>query len=129
MQRLSAALAIARAEGRHEDALALMRSAAELEAATDKANITPAAVAPATELLGDMLLEQGQPAPALAAYERSLATDPNRYRAVAGAARAAEQAGNTSKARLYYQQLQNLCADGDGDRPELAAAQRYLATN
>jgi hypothetical protein len=127
VQRRSVGAAIAWAEGRHEDALALMRSAAELEAATDKANATPGAVVPANELLGDMLLDQGQPSLALAAYERSLATDPNRYRGIAGAARAAQQAGDLGKARIYYQELEQVCSSADSDRPELAVARQYLA--
>ncbi|HJS87759.1 MAG TPA: hypothetical protein VJ779_20085 [Acetobacteraceae bacterium] len=127
VQRRSIAAAIARAEGRREDALALMRSAAELEAVADKAPATPGAVAPARELLGDMLFDMGQPAQALAEYERSLATAPNRYRGLAGAARAAQQVGDAEKARTYYQQLVRLCPSAESDRPELAAARQYLA--
>jgi hypothetical protein len=88
VQRRSVSAALAQAEGRNEEALALMRLAAELEGVSDKNNVTPGSVAPARELLGDMLVAMGQPALALAEYERSLGTDPNRYRALAGAAHA-----------------------------------------
>ena len=71
---------IALAEGRNEEALALMREAAELEAATEKAPVTPGPIAPARELLGEMLLALEQPAEALAEFEASLLNEPNRFR-------------------------------------------------
>src|SRR5438128_9493265 len=56
IQRRAAAAWTARAEGKTDDALALMRSAAELEATTEKHNISPGPIVLARELLGDMLL-------------------------------------------------------------------------
>ncbi len=129
VQRRSVSAALAEAEGRNGDALSLMRSAADLEAVSDKNNVTPGSIAPARELLGDMLLDMGQPALALTEYERSLGTDPNRYRAIAGAARAAAQAGDTAKAKNYYRSLQQLCASADTVRPEIASAKQYLTTD
>src|SRR5437016_13330539 len=64
IQRRAAAAWTARAEGKTDDALALMRSAAELEATTEKHNISPGPIVLARELLGDMLLEMQQPAKA-----------------------------------------------------------------
>lgn len=128
VERQAAAADVARAEHNDDEALTLMRSAADLESSRDKTNVSPGAIAPARELLGDMLLELGQPAAALAEYERSLTTERNRYRGIAGAARAAQQAGDAAKARSYYQQLVQLCSAGDGDRPELAVAKQYLAS-
>jgi hypothetical protein len=129
VERQAAAAAVAHAEHKDDEALALMRSAADLEGSRDKTNVTPGAIAPARELLADMLLELGQPAAALAEYERTLTTERNRYRSIAGAARAAQQAGDAVKARSYYQQLVQLCAAGESDRPELAAAKQYLASD
>ena len=63
-QRASAAWAL-HAEGKGDEALAMMRAAAELEESTEKHNITPGPIALARELLGDMLLELRQPAQAL----------------------------------------------------------------
>jgi tetratricopeptide (TPR) repeat protein len=118
---------IALAENRHDDALQLMRAAADAEEASDKHPVTPGNVVPSRELLGDMLLAMKQPVPALGEFERSLKRDPNRLRGTYGAARAAEIAGNKEAARDYYAKLQKLTAERDSDRPEFAHAQAYLA--
>ena len=78
IQRREAAAWIAQAEGKKDEALALMSSAVELEASTDKHPVTPGPVLPARELLGDLLMENGRPAEARAAYEASLAVAPKR---------------------------------------------------
>lgn len=80
--------------GKQESSVALMREAAELEESTPKHAVTPAPTLPAEELLGDLLIEQKQPAAALAAYQRSLKLYPNRLNSLLGAARAARAAGN-----------------------------------
>jgi tetratricopeptide (TPR) repeat protein len=114
------------AEGRNEEALALMRQAVELEAATEKHPVTPGPLAPAQELLGEMLLELEQPAEALAAYVASHEVEPNRFRGLYGAARAAELAGDTEQAQTFYEQVVALAATADSERPELAAAKTFL---
>ncbi|MBV9248490.1 MAG: hypothetical protein JO227_04495, partial [Acetobacteraceae bacterium] len=129
VQRRTAAAAIADAQGGSEEALSLMRSAADLESSTEKHPVTPAPIALARELLGDMMLAMNQPALALAEYQTTLRTDPNRYRSVAGAAEAAQQAGDAAGAKQYYSQLLQICAAADGDRPEIAAARKALAAN
>jgi tetratricopeptide (TPR) repeat protein len=118
---------IALAEKRSDEALQLMREAAQAEEASDKSPVTPGNVVPSRELLGEMLLALNQPAPALAEFERSLKRDPNRFRGIYGAARAAEAAGNAKAAREYYAKLQALSADRDAERPELARAKAFLA--
>src|SRR6267378_140085 len=55
IQRRAAAAWTARAEGKTDDALALMRLSSELEATTEKHNISPGPIVLARELLGDML--------------------------------------------------------------------------
>jgi hypothetical protein len=124
--RAASALA-AYAEGNKPEALTLMREAAELEAASEKHSVTPGYLVPVRELLGDLLLDMGQGAAALAAYETSHKVEPNRFRGIAGAARAAELAGEPMKARAYYRELVKLAAKSDGSRPELKQAQAYLA--
>jgi tetratricopeptide (TPR) repeat protein len=74
-----------------QSSAALMREAAEIEAATPKHAVTPAPTLPAYELLGDLLMEQKRPAEALAAYKRSLELYPRRLNSVRGAARAARR--------------------------------------
>ena len=103
-----------------------MRSAADLEDASDKHPVTPGSIVPARELLGDMLLEANQPAEALAEYEHSLNSVPNRFHGLAGAATAAERAGDAAKAKLYREKLVQVAA-ADSDRPELLTAKRFLA--
>lgn len=96
------------AEGRHAEALAAMTNAAEAEDQTEKGTVTPGPLAPARELLGTMLLEHGAYADALAAFEATLKKEPNRLRATAGAARAAEKAGDPARARAYNARLLKL---------------------
>jgi hypothetical protein len=77
------------------------------------------------ELLGDMLLELGQAAEARREYEATLKKEPNRFRAVSGAARAAAAAGDRAAARRYDAQLLTICERGDRPgRPELVAARQ-----
>ena len=93
IQRQNAAAWIAFAEGRKDEGLKLMRAAADAEDATDKSAISPGPIAPARELLGDMLLEAGNAKDALTAFEATMQKEPNRFRGAFGAARAAEAAG------------------------------------
>jgi hypothetical protein len=126
IQRRGATAWLAMAEHRDADALAEMRAAAERENATEKNAMTPGPLAPAGELLGEMLLELKRPADALKEFEATLGKEPNRFRAVAGAARAASLIGNRTLARKYYQQLLKICAKGDKPgRPDLESARRY----
>ena len=111
------------AEGRPADALVLMREAADTEDATDKSAVTPGPIKPARELLGDMLLQLNQPAEALAAFEATLQKEPNRFRAMYGAARAATAAGERQKASGYYAGLLQISRGADEPgRQELAEA-------
>ncbi len=127
IQRRAAAAHLALAEGKKEDALALARSAADLEDSTDKHAVTPGAILPAREMLADMLIELGQPKQALAEYEASLATAPGRFQGLLGAARAAGRAGEAEKARRYYENVAALCEGSDGSRPELLEVKAKLA--
>jgi hypothetical protein len=125
IQRRAATAWLAFAERREADALTAMRAAAALEDGTEKAAVTPGPLAPARELLGEMLLALKQPAEARKEFEATLAKEPNRFRAVAGAARAASMSGDRAAARQYYAQLLKICerADSPG-RPELAEAKK-----
>jgi peptidoglycan/xylan/chitin deacetylase (PgdA/CDA1 family) len=115
------------AAGNRERGLSELRAAAEREAATEKNAITPGPLAPARELLGEMLLMAGRPVEALAAFEATLLKEPNRFRAVAGAARAAAAAGDQANARKYYAALLELgeAADRPG-RPEQVEAAKMV---
>ena len=104
-----------------------MRAAADLEDGSEKHVAMENRLYPMRELLGDMLLEQGQPAAALKEYEVSLKNAPNRLRGYYGAAKAAEAAGEKKKASGYFAQLAKLTRTADGDRAELREMKQDLA--
>ena len=119
---------VARAEGQDEEALKLIRSAADLEDSMDKHPVTPAPITPARELVGEMLLELGNPAQALKEFEASHRVEPNRFRGLYGAAKAAQMAGDREKASQYYAKLLTLCGNVHTDRPEIKEAKAFLST-
>ena len=118
------------AEGQANDALALMRLAADREDQTEKSGISPGPIAPARELLGEMLLEAGRREAALEAFEATAREEPGRFRGLYGAARAAQLAGNRPLAEQYYSTLLEVAAKAAADgRPELSEARTFLASN
>ena len=117
----------ARAEGKNYEALALMRRAADREDATTKHPATPGAIQPAREMLAELLLELGQPARAVTEFEASQKIEPNRLHGLAGAARAAEAAGDRAKAD--YTRLIELTKSADSERPEIVRAKAFVAAN
>ena len=125
IQRRGAAAWLALAEGRQEEALKMMREAADLEDATEKAAVTPGPIKPARELLGEMLLQVKRPAEALAEFETAMKKEPNRFRALYGAAQAAAAAGQRQKAGTYYASLVKIAKSADQPgRSELAQARQ-----
>jgi hypothetical protein len=108
IQQLSAQACLDHAQHRDDAALASMRSAAEREDATEKSAVTPGPLAPARELLGDLLMDLKQPADALVEYRRALVNEPNRYRSVNGARRAALALGDREAAEAYAAQLRRI---------------------
>ena len=124
VERREVAAWIAEKWGMGADAIATMRSAAELEESMDKSGVTPGVVTPAREMLAEMLALEKQPAAALAEYEAVLATAPNRFNALYGAASAADAAGNSTRANVYYKRLSEI-AVGE-ERPELVTARKRL---
>jgi hypothetical protein len=125
-QRMAVAAWVAHAEGRHAEAVALARAAADKEEQVEKHPVTPGPLIPARELLGDLLLVHKQPVDALAAYEKTLEREPNRARTMAGAMRAAEAARQPAVAVKYATALVALM-DRASRRPELQAANRVVA--
>jgi tetratricopeptide (TPR) repeat protein len=116
----------ARSEGRSDEALRLMRAAADLEDSTEKHVAMENRLFPMREMLGDLLLETSQPALALQAYETSLHSAPNRLRGYYGAAKAAKATGDSAKAREYFQKLASLGKNADPDRVEVQEAKAFL---
>jgi tetratricopeptide (TPR) repeat protein len=117
------------AEGKYEEALKLMSAAADAEDKTNLHPVMPGRVAPARELYGDMLVERGLATQAFAAYQLAEASQPGRYRTLAGAAKAAEKLGDKLNAKAYYEKLIALAAGPDVSRPELVTARAFVASN
>jgi Tfp pilus assembly protein PilF len=117
------------AEDKHDNALEMMRAAADAEDRTEKATVTPGPPLPARELYGTMLLERGLARDALTAFESTLEKEPHRLGATIGAAKAADRAGDAAKAKRYYKAAVALSENADPVRPEIAAARAFLAKN
>jgi hypothetical protein len=130
IQRLEVVAWLALAEDKSEDALAGMRAAADLEDKTEKSAVTPGPLAPARELLGEMLLEMKRPSDALKEFEATMVKEPNRFRTIYGAAEAAKRSGDRQAARIYFQKLVKVSEHADpSTRPELAEARSSLQPN
>ncbi|POY35201.1 hypothetical protein C3K47_16610 [Solitalea longa] len=114
-------------EGKQEDALKMMRTAADMESKTQKHPVTPGEVLPASELLGDMLLEINRPTEALQAYEVDLKQHPKRFNGLYGAGQSAKQSNEIDKAAYYFQQL--IAIAPNSNRDELKVAKAFLEKN
>jgi tetratricopeptide (TPR) repeat protein len=126
IQRESVIAWITFAENKRDDALSLMRAAADHDDSVDKLPVTPGPIVPARELLGDMLLQTQQPAAALEAFEISLKFAPERFNALYGAAHAAQLVGDRRKAASFYTNLLANCQHADPSLPELRQARSFL---
>ena len=127
VQILGASAWIAQAKGQKDEALKLMRAAADLEDGSEKHVAMENRLYPMRELLGDLLMEQQQPAQALKEYETSNESTPNRLRGLYGAAKAADLAKVQDKASTYFRKLAELTKDADYDRAEIREAKAILA--
>ena len=127
-QQIQAASAwVAYGEGKKEDAVNLLRHAADAEDILGKHPVSPGALAPAREQLGDLLLKLDRPKEAQREFEAALKIYPGRFRGLYGAALAAEQIGEKDKAHHYYAKLTKQTAKTNGSRSELAQLREYRA--
>jgi len=115
IQRQEVSAWLAFAEGDDKSALARMRAAAEQEDKTEKSVVTPGPLAPARELLAEILFESKRPTEALTEFEATLTKEPNRFRSLYGAAEAAKLAGDRQKTQRYFEKL--LKAAERADKP------------
>jgi tetratricopeptide (TPR) repeat protein len=113
IQELAVRAWAALSAGKKEEALRQMKSAAELEDGTEKSAVTPGPLAPARESLGEMLLELNEPAQASEQFEATLKKEPGRFRALYGAAHAAQLSGNRDTSQRYFRDLLKVCAHTD----------------
>jgi len=112
------------AQGKSAEAVARLREAADDEDATEKSPVSPGPLAPAREMYAELLLEAGQAKEALTQFETAMSKEPGRFRSLAGAMRAAEQTGDTAKARKYAIQLLDLAKNASPGRAELEQARK-----
>jgi tetratricopeptide (TPR) repeat protein len=127
IQRQEVSAQVTFAEGSYEHAITAMRAVADLEDQTEKNAVTPGPLTPARELLGELLLETKQPTEALKEFEATLTKEPNRFRALYGAAEAAKLSADHEKARTYFQKLLTVADHPDQpERPELTEARTYI---
>ena len=113
------------ADGAPAKAIETRRRAADGEDGSLKHVAMENRLYPMRELLGDLLLEAGKPADAYAEYVKAVRQHPNRFRALYGAARAAEDAGDRANAASYYAKVIELSSRGDGTRDEVKRAKAY----
>jgi tetratricopeptide (TPR) repeat protein len=127
-QQMQAASAwVAYGEGKKEDAVDLLRRVADAEDILGKHPVSPGALVPAREQLGDLLLKLDRPKEAQREFEAALKIYPGRFRGLYGAAQAAERNGDREKAYHYYAKLTEQTAKADGSRSELAQLRQYRA--
>jgi len=124
--RLSASGWLSHAEGRDADARTALQAAADLEDSIDKHAVSPGAILPAREQLADFLLEAEHPEEALREYQASSRSAPNRFAALWGGGRAAQEAGRPTQAKAFYERLLE-SADPGSARPELARAKAFIS--
>jgi tetratricopeptide (TPR) repeat protein len=131
IQRQAALGLIAVVEGRKDEGLTVLRTAADREDSLGKHPVSPGAMFPVRELLAEALLDNGKAAEARIEFEAVLKLNPGRFNGVYGAARAAALDGKRDAARRHYEELVALAsvsAPGEQGRPELAEAKKYMAS-
>ena len=125
LQIQAASASIACAEGKKDEALEILRRAADAEDVLGKHPVSPGAFIPIREQLGTFLLELNRPAEAQQAFDAALKIYPGRFRGLYGAALAAEQRGDKENAQTFYAKLAAQTADGDASREELKRIRQY----
>ena len=125
LQMRAASAWIAHHETRDNEAIETLRKAADDEDILGKHPVSPGAFIPIREQLGSLFLELHRPGDAQPAFESVLKIYPKRFRALYGAARAADLNGDKEKARGYYVQLAAQTASSDGSREEVRRIRAY----
>ncbi len=108
---------LALAEGRQDEAVAMLERAAFLEENMPFEFGPPAVIKPSHELLGEVLLELERHEDALGAFERALERSPRRTASLIGLAHAATGAGESETAAEARAELQEIWAHADQGYP------------
>src|SRR5881397_1707105 len=127
LQMQAASAWVAAAEGKRNDAIDMLRRAADSEDILGKHPVSPGAFVPIREQLGTLLLEMGQPMEAQREFEAALKIYPGRFRGLYGAAQAAELAGDNENASRYYTKLAAQTSRAGGSRDELNHVRKFLS--
>ena len=127
LQMQAASAWVAASEGRKNEAIEMLRRAADAEDILGKHPVSPGAFVPIREQLGSLLLKLGQSKEAQGEFEAALKIYPGRFRGLYGAARAAEQTGDKENASRYYAKLAAQTAKSSGSRDELNHVREFLS--
>jgi tetratricopeptide (TPR) repeat protein len=127
LQMQAASAWVAAGEGKKNEAIEILRRAADIEDILGKHPVSPGAFVPIREQLGSLLLEVGQAKEAQREFEAALKIYPGRFRGLYGAARAAEQIGDKENANRYYAKLAAQTAKSGGSRDELNHVREFLS--
>jgi len=127
LQIQAASAWVAASEGKKNEAIEVLRRAADAEDILGKHPVSPGAFVPIREQLGSLLLEVDQSKQAQHEFEAALKIYPGRFRGLYGAARAAEQNGDKENASHYYAKLAAQTANATGSRDELNHVREFLA--
>jgi tetratricopeptide (TPR) repeat protein len=127
LQMQAASAWVAAGEGKKNEAIEMLRRAADAEDILGKHPVSPGAFVPIREQLGNLLLELGQPKEAQREFEAALKIYPGRFRGLYGAAQAAEKTGDKENASRYYAKLAAQTAKSSGSRDELNHIREFRA--
>src|SRR5213596_1002743 len=127
LQMQAASAWVAAAEGKKNEAVDVLRRAADSEDVLGKHPVSPGAFVPVREQLGSLLLEMRQPTEAQREFEAALKIYPGQFRGLYGAAQAAELAGDNDGASRYYTKLAAQTSKAGGSRNELNHIREFLS--
>jgi tetratricopeptide (TPR) repeat protein len=127
LQMRAASAWVVASEGKKNEAIEMLRQAADAEDTLGKHPVSPGAFIPIREQLGSLLLETGHSKEAQREFEAALKIYPGRFRGLYGAARAAEQTGDKENAGRYYAKLAAQTAKASGSRDELNHVREFLS--
>ncbi len=122
IQVTAAEASILFASGKKKEAIEKMKTAVQMEGATEKHPVTPGEVVPTLELLADMYMKTGDYEKAAETYAANLKIRPGRFHSIYGAATAFRKDGDNAMAKDYFNQLAELTKSSDKSRPELRDA-------
>jgi predicted Zn-dependent protease len=127
LQMQAASAWVAAGDADTDEAVDMLRRAADSEDILGKHPVSPGAFIPIREQLGTLLLELGQPKEAQREFEATLKIYPGRFRGLYGAAQAAEQAGDNQNASRYYTKLAAQTSKAGVSRDELNHVREFLS--